>query len=159
MVAGVARLDYNNDGWLGIYVVNGANMTTLEKTGPEQWNRLYRNNGDGAFTDVPEAAGVAGRGYDLGVATGDYDNDGYTDIFVAGLRRNTLFHNNGNGTFTDVTEAAGLAPPHPKYGRLWAGAAAFVAYDPDRRLHLFLSHTLVREPRHRPPSRHPHAPY
>jgi enediyne biosynthesis protein E4 len=90
MVAGVALLDYNGDGWLDIYVVNGATMPGLEKTGPEYWNRLYRNNGDGTFTDVTAAAGLAGRGYDLGVATGDYDNDGDTDIFVAGLRRNTL---------------------------------------------------------------------
>ena len=104
MVSGVALLDYDDDGWLDIYAVNGARMTSLEKTGPEYWNRLFRNNGDGTFTDVTEAAGVAGRGYDLGVVTGDYDNDGHTDIFVAGLRRNTLFHNRGDGTFTDVTE-------------------------------------------------------
>src|SRR5258708_18359772 len=122
MVAGVARLDYNNDGWLGIYVVNGANMTALEKTGAEQWNRLFRNNGDGTFTDVTEKAGVAGRGYDLGVATGDYDNDGHVDLFVAGLQRNTLYHNNGDGTFKDVTEAAGLAQPHPQHAALCAVA-------------------------------------
>src|SRR5215472_13829383 len=109
MVSGVALLDYNNDGWLDVYVVNGARLPGLEKSGPEFKNRLYRNNGDGTFTDVTEAAGVGGRGYDLGVVTGDYDNDGYTEIFVAGLKGNTLFHNNGDGTFTDVTEAAGLA--------------------------------------------------
>jgi len=158
MVSGVALLDYNNDGWLDIYVVNGANMTSLEKTGPEQWNRLYRNNGDGTFTDVTEAAGVAGRGYDLGVATGDYDNDGYTDIFVAGLRRNTLFHNNGNGTFTDVTEAAGLAQPDPKYGRLWAVAAAFVDYDHDGWLDLFVSNYCVWDPAHEPLCGKPESP-
>jgi hypothetical protein len=158
MVAGVALLDYNNDGWLDIYVVNGANMTSLEKTGPEYWNRLYRNNGDGTFTDVTEAAGVAGRGYDLGVATGDYDNDGYTDIFVAGLRRNTLFHNNGNGTFTDVTEAAGLAQPDPKYGRLWAVAAAFVDYDHDGWLDLFVSNYCVWDPAHEPLCGNPESP-
>ena len=158
MVAGVALLDYNNDGWLDIYVVNGANMTSLEKTGPEHWNRLYRNNGDGTFTDVTEAAGVAGRGYDLGVATGDYDNDGYTDIFVAGLRRNTLFHNNGNGTFTDVTEAAGLAQPDPKYGRLWAVAAAFVDYDHDGWLDLFVSNYCAWDPAHEPLCGRPESP-
>src|SRR5260221_4419914 len=90
MVSGVALLDYNNDGWLDVYAVNGARMTSLEKTGPEYWNRLFRNNGDGTFTDVTAAAGVAGRGYDLGVLTGGYHNDGYTDIFLAGPRPNTL---------------------------------------------------------------------
>jgi enediyne biosynthesis protein E4 len=146
MVAGVALLDYDNDGWLDIYAVNGATMTGLEKTGPEYWNRLFHNNRDGTFTDVTRAAGVAGRGYDLGVATGDYDNDGHTDIFVAGLRRNTLFHNNGDGTFTDVTGAAGLAQPDPRYGTLWAVAAAFVDYDRDGWLDLFVSNYCVWDP-------------
>jgi enediyne biosynthesis protein E4 len=146
MVAGVAMLDYDNDGWLDIYAVNGATMTGLEKTGPEYWNRLFHNNRDGTFTDVTRAAGVAGRGYDLGVATGDYDNDGYPDIFVAGLRRNTLFHNNGDGTFTDVTAAAGLAQPDPRYGTLWAVAAAFVDYDRDGWLDLFVSNYCVWDP-------------
>src|SRR5262245_20302511 len=136
MVAGVALLDYDGDGWLDVYAVNGATMTALDKTAPEYWNRLFHNNGDGTFTDVTRAAGVAGRGYDLGVATGDYDNDGRPDIFVAGLRRNTLFHNNGDGTFTDVTEAAGLLRPDPKYGTLWAVAAAFLDYDRDGWLDL-----------------------
>jgi hypothetical protein len=143
MVSGVALFDYNNDGWLDIYAVNGARMPDLEKTGPEYWNRLFRNNGDGTFTDVTEAAGVRGRGYDLGVATGDYDNDGNTDLFVAGLRRNTLFHNNGDGTLTDVTEKAGLAQPDPKYGTLWGVAAAFVDYDRDGWPDLFVSNYCV----------------
>jgi enediyne biosynthesis protein E4 len=158
MVSGVALFDYNDDGWLDIYVVNGASMTSLEKTGPEYWNRLYRNNRDGTFTDVTESAGVAGRGYDLGVATGDYDNDGHTDIFVAGLRRNTLFHNKGDGTFTDVTEAAGLAQPDPKYGRLWATAAAFIDYDHDGRLDLFVSNYCVWDPATEPLCGRPDAP-
>jgi hypothetical protein len=111
MVAGVALLDYDGDGRLDVYAVNGGVLPTAEKTGPEHWNRLFRNDGRGRFTDVTERAGVAGRGYDLGVATGDYDNDGDTDVFVAGLRRNTLFNNNGDGTFKDVTEAA--ASPGP----------------------------------------------
>jgi hypothetical protein len=143
MVAGVALFDYNDDGWLDVYVVNGARMPDLKKTGPEYWNRLFRNNGDGTFTDVTEAAGVAGTGYDLGVATEDYDNDGHTDIFVAGLHGNTLFHNNGDGTFTNVTEKAGLAKPDPKYGPLWSVGAAFLDYDHDGLLDLFVSNYCV----------------
>jgi enediyne biosynthesis protein E4 len=146
MVAGVALLDFDDDGWLDIYAVNGARMPGLDKAGPQHWNRLFRNQGDGRFADVTAAAGVAGRGYDLGVATGDYDNDGDPDIFVAGLRRNTLFRNNGDGTFKDVTEAAGLAKPDPKYGTLWAVAAAFADYDRDGRLDLFVSNYVVWDP-------------
>ena len=116
---------------------------------------LPQRRRDGSFTDVTEAAGVAGRGYDLGVATGDYDNDGDADIFVAGLRRNTLFRNNGDGTFTDVTEAAGLARPDPKYGTLWAVAAAFVDYDRDGRLDLFVSNYCVWDPAPRARLRQP----
>jgi enediyne biosynthesis protein E4 len=158
MVAGVALFDYDNDGWLDIYAVNGAKMTSLEKSGPEYWNRLYHNNGDGTFTDVTEKAGVAGRGYDLGVATGDYDNDGYTDLFVAGLRGNTLFHNNGNGTFTNVTEKAGLARADPKYGTLWAVAAAFADYDHDGKLDLFVSNYCVWDAATEPVCGNPSAP-
>ncbi len=158
MVAGVAVLDYDGDGRLDIYAVNGAPISTLEKTGPEFWNRLFRNNGDGTFTDVTEKAGVAGRGYDLGVVTGDYDNDGHPDIFVAGLRRNTLFRNNGDGTFKDVTEAAGLAARDPKYGTLWAVAAAFVDYDRDGWLDLFVSNYVVWDPATEPRCGKPEAP-
>ena len=99
MVAGVALLDFDGDGWLDVYAVNGATMPGLVKSGPEFHNRLFRNDGKGSFTDVTARAGVAGTGYDLGVATGDFDNDGRTDLFVAGLRRNTLFRNRGDGTF------------------------------------------------------------
>jgi enediyne biosynthesis protein E4 len=158
MVAGVAVFDYDNDGWLDIYVVNGAHMPDLDKTDPRYWNHLYRNNRDGTFTDVTEAAGVGGRGYDLGVATGDYDNDGYTDLFVAGLRHNTLFHNNGNGTFTDVTENSGLLGRDPKYGTLWAVAGAFVDYDHDGWLDLFVSNYCVWDPRTEPVCGNPGSP-
>jgi enediyne biosynthesis protein E4 len=147
MVSGVALLDFDNDGWLDIYAVNGATMPGLDKSAPQYWNRLFRNDGRGGFTDVTEKAGVAGRGYDLGVATGDYDNDGDADIFVAGLRRNTLFRNNGDGTFTDVTEASGLARPDPKYETLWAVAAAFADFDRDGRLDLFVSNYCVWDPK------------
>jgi len=147
MVAGVALFDYDDDGWLDVYVVNGARMPALDKSAPQYWNRLFHNNRDGTFTDVTRAAGVAGTGYDLGVATGDYDNDGHTDLFVAGLRRNTLFHNNGDGTFTDVTDKAGLGKPDPKYGTLWAVAGAFVDYDHDGWLDLFVSNYCVWDPK------------
>jgi hypothetical protein len=143
MVAGVAVFDYNGDGWLDVYAVNGAPMTTLEKSGPEHWNRLFRNDGRGSFIDVTEAARVAGHGYDLGVVAGDYDNDGDSDLFVAGLRRNTLYRNNGDGTFSDVTEPAGLARRDPKYGALWAIAGAFFDYNGDGRLDLFVSNYVV----------------
>ena len=103
MAGGVAVFDYNNDGLLDIYVVNGATMPDLVKDGPQYSNRLFRNNGDGTFTDVTDTAGVAGQGFNVGVAIGDYDNDGFEDIFVTGVHRNTLYHNNGDGTFTDVT--------------------------------------------------------
>src|ERR1700692_4204745 len=122
MAGGVAVFDYNNDGKLDIFFTNGADISNLKKTSPKYWNRLFRNNGDGTFTDVTEKAGLAGTGYDTGVAIGDFDNDGYEDIFVAGVYRNTLYHNNGDGTFTDVTEKAGLAPPHKQIWPLWAVA-------------------------------------
>ena len=146
MVAGVAVLDYDGDGRLDVYAVNGAPMPGLEKTGPEHWNRLFHNEGDLAFKDVTEAAGVAGRGYDLGVATGDYDNDGRPDLFVAGLRRNTLYRNRGDGTFEDVTQKAGLLGRDPKYGTLWAVAAAFLDFDRDGGLDLFVSNYVVWDP-------------
>jgi enediyne biosynthesis protein E4 len=158
MVAGVALFDYDGDGWLDLYAVNGAPIEGLVKTAPEHWNRLYRNRGDGTFEDVTEKAGVAGRGYDLGVATGDYDDDGHTDVFVAGLRRNTLFRNRGDGTFQDVTEKAGLARPDPKYGTLWAVAAAFVDYDRDGALDLFVSNYCVWDPATEPRCGKPEAP-
>jgi hypothetical protein len=158
MVAGVALFDFDGDGWLDIYAVNGAPIPGLEKAGPQHWNRLFRNDGRGRFADVTAAAGVAGRGYDLGVATGDYDNDGDPDLFVAGLRRNTLFRNEGNGTFKDVTEAAGLARPDPQHGTLWAVAAAFADFDRDGRLDLFVSNYVVWDPDREPVCGNPQAP-
>jgi hypothetical protein len=158
MVAGVALFDYDNDGWLDVYLVNGAALPGAGKTGPRHWNRLFRNDGKGSFTDVTEAAGVRGRGYDLGVVSGDYDNDGDADLFVAGLRRNTLFRNDGRGRFSDVTEAAGLARPDPQYGTLWAVAAAFLDYDRDGRLDLFVSNYCVWDPATEPLCGDPAAP-
>ena len=107
MAGGVAIFDYNNDGYLDIYFANGADIATLEKSAPKYSNRLFENDGRGNFKDVTEKAGLAGAGFDNGVAIGDYDNDGYKDIFIGGVHQNRLYHNNGNGTFTDVTAKAG----------------------------------------------------
>jgi hypothetical protein len=138
MAGGVAVFDYNHDGNLDIFFTNGADIASLKKTSPKYWNRLFRNNGDGTFTDVTEKAGLTGTGYDVGVAVGDYDNDGYQDIFVAGVHRNTLYHNNGDGTFTDVTQKAGLGAPDKEFGPLWSVGAAWVDVNNDGLLDLFV---------------------
>ncbi len=114
-------------------------------------DRLFENDGHGHFTDVTEKAGLAGTGYDTGVAIGDYDNDGYEDIFVAGVYRNTLYHNNGNGTFTDVTAKAGLNKPDPEYGPLWSVAAAWVDVNNDGLLDLIVLNYLKWDFRPRNP--------
>ena len=111
MAGGVAVFDYNNDGDLDIYFTNGADIATLKKSAPKYSNRLFENDGNGNFTDVTAKAGLAGAGFDNGIAIGDYDNDGYKDIFVGGVHEQPLYHNNGNGTFTDVTAKAGLNQP------------------------------------------------
>ena len=139
MLGGVAVLDYNNDGCMDIFFTNGAAMPSLKKTGPEYFNRLFRNNCDGTFTDVTEKAGVAGEGYSMGVAVADYDNDGYPDIFIAGVNRNILYHNRGDGTFEDVTAKAHLGGVDPHYGKLWSVSAAWVDVDNDGWLDLVVS--------------------
>jgi len=139
MISGVALIDYDNDGFLDIYLVNGASIPSLKKDSPKFYNRLFHNNHDGTFTDVTEKAGVAGEGYDMGVAIGDFDNDGREDIFVASVTKNRLYHNNGDGTFTDVTEKAGLDNPMFKGERMWAAAAAWVDYNNDGKLDLFVA--------------------
>ena len=155
----MALLDYDGDGWLDVYAVNGGALPARGEDGPRALEPpLPQRRPRPLHRRDRERAGVAGRGYDLGVATGDYDNDGDTDLFVAGLRRNTLFRNNGDGTFTDVTEAAGLARPDPKYGTLWAVAAAFVDYDRDGRLDLFVSNYCVWDPAREPLCGDPGAP-
>src|SRR6266568_6693218 len=106
--AGCAFLDFDNDGWMDIYLVNSGKSDFYAPRQPIR-NALYKNNRDGSFTDVTEKAGVHGGGYGMGVAAGDYDNDGNTDIYVTQCGRNILYHNNGNGTFSDVTDKAGVA--------------------------------------------------
>jgi hypothetical protein len=137
MVSGVAVFDYNNDGWPDLYFVNGADQPELSKSDPSYFNRLYRNNGDGTFADQTEHAGVRGRGFEMGVATADYDNDGAADLFVAGVNRNTLYRNRGDGTFEDVTERAGLAHRGPQ-GKPWSVSAGWFDYDEDGWLDLFV---------------------
>ncbi len=142
MAGGVAVFDYNNDGKLDIFFTNGADIKTLHKTSAKYSNRLFENDGHGHFTDVTEKAGLAGTGYDMGVAIGDYDNDGYEDMFVAGVYRNTLYHNNGNGTFTDVSAKAGFNKPDAEYGPLWSVAAAWIDVNNDGLLDLVVINYL-----------------
>ena len=137
MGPGVALFDYDNDGRLDIFVVNGTPLadptpkgTIPQKTGPEYWNRLYHQKPDGTFEDVTEKAGLQGVGYGMGVAVGDYDNDGFEDVYVTAYGGNRLYHNNGNGTFTDVTQTSGVA------GGGWSSGAAWIDLDGDGYLDL-----------------------
>ncbi len=143
MPGGVALFDYNNDGLLDIFLVNGGHVGSpmlvpekFDRANPRYWNRLYRQNKDGSFTDVTEAAGLSKAGignYGMGVAIGDYDNDGYADLFVTSYGKNILYHNNGDGTFTDVTAKAGVA------GGGWSVSAGFFDFDNDGHLDLFVT--------------------
>lgn len=132
MAGGVAAFDYNNDGLTDIFFTNGASIPSLEKDSPKYFNRLFRNEGRMRFTDVTEDAGVAGSGYSMGAAAGDYDNDGHVDLFVAGVFRNVLYHNRGDGHFEDVTEKAGIKSDK------WAVAAGWFDYNNDGLLDLFV---------------------
>ena len=142
MTGGVAVFDYNNDGLLDIFFTNGAAIPSLEKSDPSYSNRLFRNNGDGTFTDVTEKAGLQGVGYSMGVAAGDYDNDGFVDLYVTGVNHNQLLHNNGDGTFTDVTEKAGVAGMVPHLGKAWSVAAGWFDYNNDGLLDLIVVNYL-----------------
>lgn len=137
MGSGVALFDYDNDGRLDIFLVNGAPLsdptpkgTVPQKSGPKYWNRLFHQKADGTFEDVTEKAGLQGTGYGMGVAVGDYDNDGYEDLYVTAYGSNQLYHNNGDGTFTDVTTRAGVG------GSGWSTSAAWVDLDNDGLLDL-----------------------
>jgi len=129
--AGCAFLDYDNDGWMDIYLVNSGKADFYTPPRPLR-NALYRNNRDGTFTDVTEKAGVAGGGYGMGIAVGDYNGDGFPDLYVTQFGRNILYRNNGDGTFTDVTERAGVACAG------WSSSAVWFDYDNDGRLDLFV---------------------
>lgn len=134
MPGGIAVFDFDGDGKPDIYFTNGADLPSLEKKSPKFWNRLYRNNGNFQFTDVTEHAGVSGAGYSMGVAAGDFDNDGHPDLFVAGVNRNILYRNRGDGTFEDVSERAGIKSDG------WAVAAGWFDYDNDGKLDLLVVH-------------------
>jgi enediyne biosynthesis protein E4 len=152
MPGGVALLDYNNDGLLDVFFVNGGHVSSpmkgadnFERHDPKYWNRLYRQNKDGSFTDVTEQAGLSNAGdgnYGMGVAVGDYDNDGYPDIYVTNYGKNILYHNNGDGTFTDVTAKAGVAAGG------WSESAGFVDYDNDGKLDLFVTRYMDWDTQH-----------
>jgi hypothetical protein len=146
MPGGVALLDYNNDGLLDIFLVNAGHVAdplrspaNFDRHDPSYWNRLYRQNKDGTFTDVTVQAGLQNAGdtnYGMGVAVGDYDNDGFADIYVTNFGRNILYHNNGDGTFTDVTAKAGVGAGG------WSASAGFLDYDNDGHLDLFVTRYL-----------------
>ncbi len=136
VTGGVAAFDADSDGLTDIYFVNGADSQSLRKEGERHWNRLYRNLGGMRFADVTEQAGVAGRGYSMGVAAADYDNDGDSDLFVAGVRANTLFRNEGDGRFSDATAEAGIGSSS------WSVAAGWFDYDNDGHLDLMVVNYL-----------------
>ncbi len=141
MIAGVAVFDYDNDGWPDIFVANGATFPGLQKTDPGYLDRLFHNDRDGTFSDVSERAGIGGMGYSMGVAAADYDNDGWVDLFVTGVRSNRLYHNRGDGSFEDVTSRAGV-----RGDGTWSVAAAWLDYDNDGRLDLFVVHYVAWDP-------------
>jgi enediyne biosynthesis protein E4 len=143
--SGVAFFDYDNDGWPDVFLVNGSTLAGFPK-GQEPTSHLYHNNRDGTFTDVTKKAGVALTGWGQGVCAGDYDNDGWVDLFVTFWGHNVLLHNNGDGTFTDVTKKVGLW--HDK--ARWGTGCAFVDYDRDGHLDLFVSEYVDFDPNHTP---------
>jgi enediyne biosynthesis protein E4 len=144
MPGGVAAFDYNNDGCTDVFFTNGAALPSLRKTGPEFHNRLFRNNCNLTFTDVSQSARLTGEGYSMAAASGDYDNDGNVDLFVAGVHGNFLYRNLGRGVFEDVTVRAGLAPGRGQ--KIWSVSAGWFDYDHDGRLDLFVSNYVVWDP-------------
>ncbi len=134
---GVAFYDYDNDGWLDVFLVNGSRLEGFPK-GQEPVSHLFKNNRDGTFTDVTLKAGLARSGWGQGVCIGDYDNDGFEDLFVSYFGKNALYHNNGDGTFTDVSEKAGVAGD----AKRWNTGCAFVDYDRDGKLDLFIANYI-----------------
>lgn len=140
MTGGVALFDSNNNGRLDVFFANGAKLPELEKTGPQFHNRFYRNEGNLTFRDVTDEVGLRGAGFSMGVAAADFDNDGWIDLFVAGVFRNILYRNRGDGTFEEVTELAGI------HSNLWSVAAGWFDYDNDGWLDLFVVNYVEYDP-------------
>src|SRR5438067_6651959 len=143
MGGGVAIFGYDNDGRMDLFFTNGAALhdpmpkgAMPDKNDPKFWNRLYHQKADGTFEDVTERAGLKGDGFSMGVAAGDYDNDGYVDLYATGYAANHLYHNNGDGTFTDVTRKLGVG------GSGWSTSTGWIDYDRDGRLDLFVARYL-----------------
>jgi hypothetical protein len=145
MGSGLAFFDYDNDGWIDVFLLAGSRWQRPEEGSP---NRLYRNNRDGTFTEVTEKAGLARRGWGYGVTAGDYNNDGHEDIFITYWGQNALYRNNGDGTFTDATKQAGLLQPSDR----WGTGCTWIDYDRDGRLDLFVSNYLIFDPKLIPPA-------
>ncbi len=139
MLGGVVVIDFDNDGWPDIFATNGAALPSLQKSDPRFHNRLYRNNRDGTFADVTQRAGISGKGYSMGAAVGDFDNDGWEDLYVVGVNENLLYRNNGDGTFADITRIAGVDGRDGSGRKLWSVAAAWLDYDNDGDLDLWVS--------------------
>ena len=140
MPGGVAVFDYDSDGRVDIFFANGAEVPSMEKSAPKYWNRLYRNLGGMRFSDVTARSGMAGAGYSIGAAVGDFDNDGHPDLFVGGVRRNLLYRNSGDGTFAEVTREAGITSDE------WTVGGAWLDYDNDGFLDLFVVNYLDWSP-------------
>src|SRR5277367_6484650 len=140
--SGLAFFDYDHDGWLDIYLTNGTKLDAHWPSGQAPTSHLYKNNRDGTFTNVTEKSGLGVTGWQTGVCVGDYDNDGWDDLFCCFWGHNILFHNNGNGTFTDVTQKAGLTQEQVR----WGAGCTFLDYDLDGHLDLFVCHYIKLDP-------------
>jgi enediyne biosynthesis protein E4 len=149
--SGLAFFDYDHDGWLDVYLTNGTRFDTKWPSGKEPTSHLYKNNRDGTFTDVTEKSGLARTGWQTGVCVGDYDNDGWDDLYSCFWGHNILFHNNGDGTFTDVTKEAGLYDPQIR----WGSGCTWLDYDRDGHLDLFVCHYIKLDPAEVPSAKEP----
>ncbi|PYX38388.1 MAG: RNA-binding protein, partial [Acidobacteria bacterium] len=145
MGCGVAFFDYDNDGWIDIFLVNGTSLE-LSQRDRQPTSYLFHNNRDGTFTDITEKARLTHSGWGQGCCVGDYDNDGFDDLFVSYWGHNVLYHNNGDGTFTDVSEKAGVAGPE----QAWGAGCCFLDYDRDGHLDLFVANYVNFDPARAP---------